>query len=346
MRFALVGAGAIGRMRAGSVVAHPECTLVGVVDPHEESARQAAEASGARVAQGLGELLDGDHVDAVIVSTPVALHEDVVLQALAAGKHVFCEKPLANSLAASRRMLEAARESGRTVAVGFNHRFYPAFAYMKQVIDEGRIGRLDEVRVFGAHDGLANFRSKWMYESASLGGGAMLDVGIHMTDLARHYAGEVTEVYGLAGENIWKVPGSEDRAVAVMKTASGAAIQYTASWNEWKGYRAWMEAYGDKGMVRAQYGPMFNLLITQERPGGGRKRRMKLYPEVAIRERLKGWETTTILSFEAELAAFLGKVRGEEVLLADVWDGFRAVEIANAVYESTRTGQPVKLSSS
>jgi predicted dehydrogenase len=96
-------------------------------------------------------------------------------------------------------------------------------------------------------------------------------------------------------------------------------------------------------MIRAQYGPMFNLLIEQEKPGAPRRRSYKLHLDVALREKLKGWETTTLLSFQAELAEFHAKLAGKPSLAADVWDGVQAVEIADAVYQSTRSGQVVRL---
>jgi predicted dehydrogenase len=343
MRFAVVGAGVIGQMRARSVALHPGAEVVAISDPNVEAARLAAAGTRARVEADHRAFLSDGNVDAIIVSTPVQLHEAIILEALSAGKHVLCEKPLSSSPESCRRILAAATQSGRHVAVGFNHRFYPAFHFMKQAIDAGRIGRLDELRTYGGHDGLHNFRADWMYKRPHSGGGAMMDVGIHMTDLARWMAGDVTEAYGVAGENVWHVEGSEDRALAVLKTASGAPIQYGASWNEWKGYKAWIEAYGDRGMIRAQYGPMFNLLIEQAKPGAPRKRTYKPYLDVALRERLKGWETTTLLSFRAELAEFHEKLAGKRSLAADVWDGVQAVEVADAVYQSTRSGQAVRL---
>ena len=343
MRFGVIGAGTIGQMRARSVALHAGAELAAVSDPNVAAARIAAVGTRARVEADHRAFLSDGSVDAVIVSTPVQLHEAIILEALSAGKHVLSEKPLSNSPESCRRILEAATKSGKHVAVGFNHRFYPAFLFMKHAIEAGRIGKLDEVRTYGGHDGLHNFRADWMYKRPHSGGGAMMDVGIHMTDLARWMAGDVVEAYGVAGENVWRVPGSEDRALAVLKTASGAPIQYGASWNEWKGYRAWIEAYGDRGMIRAQYGPMFNLLIEQEKPGAPRKRTYKPHLGVALREKIKGWETTTLLSFQAELAEFHNKLAGKRSLAADVWDGVQAVEIADAVYQSTRSGQPVRL---
>ncbi len=348
MRFGVIGAGVIGQLRARSVVLHPGAELVGVADRNTAAASHAVQGTRAGVFDDHQRLLDQVQVDALIVSTPpqvedVLLHERIILDALSAGKHVLCEKPLSNSPASCRRILEAADASGRHVAVGFNHRFYPAFLWMKRAIEDGRIGQLDLVRTAGGHDGLANFRADWMYKRPFSGGGAMMDVGIHMTDLARWIAGDVVEAYGAAGERVWNVVGSEDRAVAILTTASGVPVQYEASWNEWKGYRAWIEAYGDRGMVRAQYGPMFNLMIEQERPGARRRRTYKPYLGVALREKLRGWETTTLLSFQAELVEFHAQLDGKRSLAANVWDGVQAVEIADAVYQATRSGQPVRL---
>ena len=171
-----------------------------------------------------------------------------------------------------------------------------------------------------------------------------MDVGLHMTDLARYVLGEVSEVYGAVGNSIWQGEGSEDRALAILKSDSGVPAIFEATWNEWKGYRIHLEAYGSKGMIRAAYAPMFNMLITQDRPGGERKRRYKLYPSIIVRERLKGWQSTTLLTFEDELRDFVRMARGQDCALADGWSGVRAIEIAAAVNKSSAIGQPVRLS--
>lgn len=343
MRFAVIGAGVIGQLRARSISQRSDTTLVGVADTDAGAAARVTGACGGRAFEDYRPLIADPQVDAAIISTPVHLHEQMAIAALAAGKHVLCEKPLSNSVESCRRILDAARTHGRTLAVGFNHRYYPSVKFLKQALDEGRIGALDHVRVFGGHDGLSNFRADWMYKTVS-GGGAMMDVGIHMTDLARYVLGEVSEVFGVASNRIWQIDGSEDNAVAILKNGQGIPAFYQATWTEWKGYRFYLEAYGPLGMVRAYYAPMFNLLVTQDRPGGPRRRQLKFYPEIILREKFKGWTTTAYLSFREELADFLRMIRGEAVPLADGWAGLRAIEIAHAVYQSSRTGAPVVLS--
>lgn len=343
MRFGVVGAGTIGQMRARSVHEHDGAELVGLIEPNAGVAESTVAEFGGRVVTSVEDLL-GLGADALIISSPVHYHEESCVEALRAGIPVLCEKPLSNTVESCRRMVEAAESSGAVLAVGFNHRYYPSMKYVKQVLDQGRIGELQHVRVFGGHDGLANFKADWQYKAPESGGGAMMDVGIHMTDLARYVVGEITDVYGVMSNRVWNVEGSEDDAVAVFRNPDGIPVWYMATWNEWRGYGFYVEAYGTLGMVRGFYAPMQNLLITHDKPGGPRKKEKKHYPEIMVREKLKSWTSTALLSFKEELADFHKMLSGDtSVPLADGYAGLRAIEVAQAVRESTETRQAVLL---
>lgn len=343
MKVAVLGAGVIGKLRCGSVADNSRTQLVSVADVDQARAQAAAAGTGAKAFGDYRDALGVGGVEAVIVSSPVHLHEEMCLAAFQAGCHVLCEKPLSNSLESARRILDAAQRAQRTLGVGFNMRYYPSVKFLTDAVTAGSIGKLDHVRVFGGHDGLAGFRADWMYKGPLSGGGAMMDVGIHITDLVHHVAGEIAQVSGIATGGIWNVEGSEDNAVAVMRTVRDVPVLYQATWTEWKGYRTFIEAYGDLGMVRAAYAPMFNMLLTQEKPGGPRKRKLKLYPEIILREKLKGWETTTRITFDEELEDFLRMLAGEKVRLADGRAGVHAIEVAQAVYRSTRERDTIEL---
>jgi predicted dehydrogenase len=344
VRLAVVGAGVIGRLRAQSIRDARATTLVGVADLDQARAADVASACGTAAFVDYRRLLDEVAPDALVVSTAAPAHEAIGLDALAHGCHVLIEKPLAPSVEACQRLVQAAAAASRVLAVGFNHRFYPAMQFVRRVLAEGRIGDIDHARVFGGHDGLNNFRADWMYKAELSGGGCMMDVGLHMTDLARYLVGEIVEVSALSSGRVWRVPGSEDNAMALMKTAGGVPIVYQATWNEWRGYGVHVDVYGSLGMVRAAYAPMFNLLITQTRPGGTRRRRVKVYPEIILREKLRGWQTTTRASFDGELRDFVAMMNGEgPVQLADGWSGVQANAIAQAVYRSAAEGRPVTL---
>jgi predicted dehydrogenase len=343
MKIGVVGAGGIGQLRIQSVRDNPSTELAAVFDVSAEAATRAVAGTGARVCTDLQSFFDVD-MDAAIVSTPPHVHEEACVGSFERGRHVLCEKPLSNTVDAARRIVDAAHRSGKFLGVGFNFRYYPCIAFVKDAITQGRIGRVDHLRVFGGHDGLANFRADWQYRAPESGGGAMMDVGIHLSDLARHLLGDVTRVYGVMSESVWNVPGSEDNAVAVFMSPGGVPATYHATWNEWKGYEVYVEAYGSRGMVRGSYAPMYNLLITQDRPGAARSRTVRRYPEIMVREKIKSWKSTALLSFKDELRDFLtAATNSASVALADGHDGLRALEVAAAVRQSTMTGQAVEL---
>jgi predicted dehydrogenase len=343
MRIGVIGTGKIGQLRATTLREHTSTTLAAVYDVHPDSARRAAASSGATVAASIDAFFDVP-MDAVVISTPVHVHEGTCLAAFQRGLHVLIEKPVTNSATTTRTLVDAALAAKRAFAVGFNLRYYPAIKFMHEAIAGGRIGAVDHFRVFGGHEGLPKFVHDWEYKAPLSGGGAMWDVGIHMTDLARYFLGEITEVYGISTERIWKVPGSEDNAMAVFKNPDGVAASYQATWTEWKGYGFFIDAYGDKGMVRAAYAPMRNTLITMDRPGGAARKQERYYPQIAVREKLFTWKTTALQSFREELDDFLALAAGRrDLTIADGYAGLRAAEVAEAVRASGATGTPVRL---
>ena len=344
MKIGVVGGGVIGCLRAQSIIESPETELVAVFDVSGEAGKAAAGASSAKVVTTLSAFVDCE-MDAAIVSTPPKYHEESCVELFKSGRHVICEKPLSNTVEGGRSIVDAALGHDRVLGVGFNLRYYPFVKFVEKAVDSGQLGTIDHVRVFGGHDGLHNFRADWQYKCPDSGGGAMMDIGIHMTDLARYVLGEITTVYGHMSESVFKVPGSEDNAVVVMKSPSGIPATYQATWTEWKGYRSYLEVYGDKGMVRGSYAPMQNLLITKDSPAATKKKKTrKFYPEIMVREKLKTWTSTALLTFKEELRDFGRVIGGDyDVPLADGYAGLRALEIAQAVRDCTSTGSPVQL---
>ena len=343
VRFGVIGAGKIGQLRTATIKANPASDLVAVYDRSQEAVERAVAGTHAKACSSVKELLDSG-LDAVVVSTPAFVHQELCEAAFDAGLHVLCEKPLSNTVEGAHAIVAAARKAGRILALGFNLRFYPAVKFARKTVDEGVIGNVTHIRVFGGHDGVHKFAYDWEYKMPESGGGAMMDVGIHVTDLARYFLGEITSVYGCMSQSVWHLDGSEDNAIAVFKNPEGIVASYQATWSEWKGYKSCIEIYGDNGMVRAAYAPMENLLITNTTKGSLRKVH-KRYPEIILREKLKGWQTTAFLSFQEELADFLRMVAGDyRVDLADGHAGLRSIEVSEAVRSSSRSGQPVELS--
>lgn len=345
MRIGLIGAGNIGQLRANAIKKSTRCELSAVADIDLQRARAIASGSGGVAYSDYKAMMTSGSVDAVIVSTPPPLHEEIVVYALENGIHVLCEKPLSNSLTSAKTMVDTAARTGNKLATGFNFRYIPSIQFMREALDSGAIGKLDHVRAFAGHVGLPEFKAEWEHDKNVVGGGALMDIGIHMIDLVQYALGDVSEVYGMATENIWKLNGSEDNGFALMRSSSGRTATLQASWSEWKGYKFQIEAYGDRGMVQASYGPMMNTLISTD-SNGRRHKKTKFYPTIIIQEKLMGWQKTIEKSFQLEMDDFAAYCQDEtnNSPLADGHAGFRAVEIANAVYESTDSRQAVSLS--
>jgi predicted dehydrogenase len=171
-------------------------TLVGRT---EDAVRRAAETYGWEGhATDWRSVLDDPEVDVVDVSTPGDSHCEIACAAAEAGKIVWCEKPIANTLAEAEKMAEAVRRSGRPSLVFHNYRRAPAVALAKRMIDEGRLGRIYHFRGVYLQDWIADpaFPLVWRLQKEKAGSGALGDIASHVIDLARHLIGEFAEVSG------------------------------------------------------------------------------------------------------------------------------------------------------
>lgn len=342
MRFGLIGAGAIGAIRANALKLSPVGELVAIADLDEARAREAA--GDAKYYRDAERLIGASDVDAVIISTPPPLHEQLAVAAAAAGKHVLVEKPMAATPEACERMIAAARTAGTLLTVGYNQRYFEALKLVRDVVQSGEIGSLSHVRAYTGHSGLSEFKAPWMYDKQVMGGGAFMDNGTHIIDLVRYIAGDPSEVFGLATQKVWGLE-VEDEAIALLRTAGGTTASIEASWHEWRGYRFHIEAYCDRGMARAYYAPMMATVIRLDKPGGNKSIERRFYPKTILREKFKGWQNTVMLTFVEELADFVAAARQQpgSGRLATGTDGLRAIQIAHATYasESARSCVPL-----
>ncbi|TDF91837.1 Gfo/Idh/MocA family protein [Paenibacillus piri] len=145
------------------------------------------------------ELLKRDDIDLIDINAPSDAHKEIALAAAKAGKHLFCEKPLALTLPDSREMLRAAEEAGIKHMVGFNYRFAPAVLLAKKLIDEGRLGQIYHFRAWFLQDWILDpeFPLVWRLQKEIAGSGSHGDLGAHLIDLAHFLVGDMTEVIGM-----------------------------------------------------------------------------------------------------------------------------------------------------
>jgi predicted dehydrogenase len=176
-------------------------------------------------------LLERDDIGLVDVVTPGNTHHEIAIAALEAGKHVLCEKPLANSLDEAREMLEAARRTGVVNVVCFNYRRAPAVQLAKKLVDEGRLGEIRHWRAVYLQDFILDPELPliWRFQKEVAGSGALGDLGAHLIDLAYFLVGSITEVVGTAETFIKERlleggPSSDGRQMGTVTVDDAAAF--------------------------------------------------------------------------------------------------------------------------
>ena len=198
----IVGAGG---MASSTLIPNFQATgqanIVAVYDASPETARQVASTYQIEhVCESVEALVADPEVAAVCISSPNAAHHQASLAALAAGKHVFCEKPLARTLAEAREMAtiaeQASARSGLIDAVNFSYRGYPAVRFMHDLLVAGELGEIRHLYAFYALDALVDPQTpiNWRMRAASAGAGPLADIGAHLIDLTRYLAGEITSI--------------------------------------------------------------------------------------------------------------------------------------------------------
>lgn len=325
----LIGCGDIGRLRAAALSQLEGCRLVAVNDLDAGRAQAVAKDHGASVERDWRDLLRRGDLDAVIVSTPPSLHAEMSIEALQAGKHVLCEKPLARDPTECRAMVETARRNDRLLATGFNYRFYPSIRKARQLLDSGVIGELDHIRSYAGYSA-SEHSQPWLRDVEVMGGGALRDNGIHLIDLTRYFLGGVEGVRGYVSNWIWSFPGCEDNGFALLRNAEGKVASLHASWTEFKGYRFEIEIYGSRGFIRTRCFPMLTEVRFGGAPGQRTRRKLHLFPLTHFFEHLRSYRWVVTRSFMDEIRAFRAAIDGADTELASGYDGLVAVEIADA----------------
>jgi len=333
LKVGVIGCGAIAmNAHLPSYAKLPDLVKIqAVADIHEGRAKAAAQLYGVpEVFTDYRDMLVNADIDMVSVCTPNSLHAQQTIAAVRAGKHVLCEKPMATSLEDSRAMIEAAKQAGVTLMVGFTHRYFNFNRKAREYIQKGLIGQPMMMRVRFAHNGPYlswSAMSDSFFEPELAGGGALLDMGIHAIDLCRYFGGDVTSVMAKTA-TLGKDISVEDWAVGILEFRNPKLLAYfEVGWSSQPGPLG-VEIYGTEGTLVADYVTPLRVYknktgldgrgwILPENVGGG------------------GWD--------AEVANFVRSILGKEEPLATAEDGYESLKIALAAYESSEKGVKVTL---
>ena len=327
LRIGLLGAGRIGKVHAGAVTATPGAALVAVADAVPDAAQAIAKSFGAEV-RTVDAIMNAKDVDAVLITTPTDLHSDMIEQAARAKKAIFCEKPIDLSVERVRRCLDVVRTEKAALMIGFNRRFDPNLREVRARIDAGAVGNVEMVSITSRDPGPPPIS----YIERS--GGLFRDMTIHDFDMARFLLGEDPVAVFAAASNLVdpaiRAAGDVDSASLVLTTRTGKIAQISNSRRATYGYDQRVEAHGSKGMLQAG-----NVKETTVEFAGA-----------------NGFATDKVLNFfleryaaayRAELDAFVEAVKSGAAPKPDGEDGLKANRLADAAYQSWKTGATVKL---
>jgi predicted dehydrogenase len=194
VRVGIIGTTAYAEIHMANVVAHPNAVFRAVAGRDHGRTSAIAQRYGAElVFDGYEALIRSDEIDAVLILAPDALHEQIALESFAAGLHVLCEKPLATTPEAARRMADAARESGLVNMSYFALRTSPHHHLVKQLLEQGAIGNVRSASFSLAHGLFRSPEYNWRFD-ASRGGGVIADLGCYLFDQALWYIGGIASV--------------------------------------------------------------------------------------------------------------------------------------------------------
>jgi predicted dehydrogenase len=229
----VIGCGVIGTKRAEATAGVADVRTVFDIDAGRSAALAARLKSSPRVAHELDELLAADDVDLVFVATTHDALASTALRAVDAAKHVLIEKPGAASLEPLLALSAAATQHGRTVRVGYNHRFHPAPRHARELVAERPHESLLYIRGRYGHGGRLGYEKEWRADSDRSGGGELIDQGSHLIDLVRFLVGDVELRFAELTTSFWAME-VEDNAYVALRPARGGMAWLHASWTEWK----------------------------------------------------------------------------------------------------------------
>lgn len=320
LKIGIIGAGYIGGVHAGILARDERVQLAVVHDVDQQRAAKLALANDARVASTAGELIE--QCDAVYITAPNTQHVTLALAALEAGKHVFCEKPLAINLDDAKSVYAKATNSRSVFQVGHNRRFAPVYSTLKQLLSDKHTPHSAHVKMNRGE--LLN--PVWTGDPA-VTGGFLYETPIHMFDMMRYLFGEVESLHAIGSQHEYK---EIDDFSVLLKFAGGMhATLATAADASWLFPFERVEVFCHHATLVTR--EMETLVCSTNLEGHFTERAMQQLP------REEKW------GYVQEDRAFVDAIFNDTAPLVTALDGLRSVELVNAVYESIRTNTSITI---
>lgn len=338
----IIGCGKIAQKRhIPEYLENVDANLVGFYDLNQARAKEISETFGGTAFDSIEDLLADPSIDAVSVCTANHTHAAITIQALQAGKHVLCEKPMATKLEDCQGMVDAANKAGKVLVIGQNQRLTKTHKKARELIRNGEIGQIIGFRTTFGHGGPETWsidpgKNTWFFDKNIAVMGAMADLGIHKTDLLLFLSDQkivettahltTIDKRGADGELI-KV---DDTAICVYQLENGAIGTMTASWTFYGPEDNTTIIYGTKGIMRLYEDPQFSIQLFLK---GGEK----IYHEIDTIQTNENQTCSGVIDafVESVITGQGGELAAEKVL--------ESMKVIFASIESSQTGKTIKV---
>ncbi len=349
LRFGIVGLG-MGRARANLIPETPGAELVAVCDVWEERGRKAQEELGCEWTRDYDEMLARDDIDIIGVFTPSGMHAEFSLMALQAGKHCFSTKPMDISVAACDAVIKAAEESGLVYAVDFGSRYNAVNHRIRDAVQSGALGRiiLGDLRIkwFRTQDYYnIGYPEGWRSRLATEGG-SLANQAVHYLDLLQWWLGPVESVFGRRGTFAHDIE-TEDATASLLQFASGAAGMVMTTTCSFPDLGSTIEITGSLGTLTWHNQELSRFIAAKTADVGVGGRPEYVLPENAPTPQemeLRAEDFNSPEDLPANIIEdMLAAVNEGKQVQCDGHEGRKTVELFEAVYRSSDTGEPVRI---
>ncbi|MBD3921207.1 inositol 2-dehydrogenase [Paenibacillus sp. PR3] len=331
VRVGIIGAGRIGKIHADNLLRMPGAEVIAISDPFagEELRAWASERGITHVAKDSGAIIGNPDIDAVFICSPTDTHVPLIIEAAAAGKHIFCEKPVSMDIERTKEALNSVRAAGVKLQIGFNRRFDHNFKRVQELVQQGRVGEPHIIKITSRDPNPPH------PDYIKVSGGLFMDMAIHDFDMARFLSGsEVAEVSAhgtVLVDPVFAEHGDVDTAITTLRFENGALGVIDNSRRAAYGYDQRVEVFGSKGSVTAD-NDYPNTTIVSDDEGIVRDKPLHFFLE-RYNE-----------AYVNEVRMFVESIQSGAPLPVEGFDGLQAERIALAAKLSVELGRPIKLS--
>lgn len=328
IKVGVIGLGRIGKIHLKNLLQIPGVKVLVATDPFPEAQQFAVDLGVPSVVADYQEIIANPGIDAIIICSPTDTHFEIIQKAAAAGKHIFCEKPLDMTVEAIQQIQEIVTKAGVKLQVGFNRRFDVHFAKVREMVEQGQVGDTHILKITSRDPGPPPIS----YIERS--GGLFLDMTIHDFDMARFIVGsEVTEVYAKGAVRVDPAIGAAgdiDTAIVTLTFEDGTIATIDNSRKATYGYDQRLEIFGSKGMVN----------IENQQPDSH-----TLYNGTGVHQPqlLDFFLERYMVAYQREMQAFVTAIQTGVKVPVDGYDALMATVIGLAAWKSVKENRPVKV---